>query len=130
MGTDLALGVSTPATLALSHAAPATATSVATVTSTQLSWTLSISDNNTGVNAGHMVKTAGTGAAATGAPLAGALEWSPDAATFSPLSGAPATVGTGTLVGTKTVTLRQALDASEDVTSDDVYSLTAKYTVN
>lgn len=130
VGTELSLGVASPAVLSFSHAAPATTSSLVTVTSTQASWTLSISDDNTGLDAGRMLKTAGAGPAALGTPLANALEWSPDGSTFAALSGTPATVGTGALVGTKTVTFRQALGAAENVTAGDAYALTAKYTVN
>ncbi|MDQ3720874.1 MAG: hypothetical protein M3350_08880 [Actinomycetota bacterium] len=65
-----------------------------------------------------------------GTPLANALEWSPDGTTFANLGATNATVGTGALVGTKTVTYRQALGASENVSAGDAYALTAKYTVN
>ena len=130
VGTELSLAVGAPAVMSFSHAAPTTASSLVTVTSTQASWTLSVSDNNTGANAGKMLKTAGTGAAALGAPLTNTLEWSPDGTTFASLSGTPATVGTGALVGTKTVTWRQSLAATENVTAGDTYALTAKYTVN
>ena len=130
VGTELSLAVAAPAVMSFSHAAPATASSLVTVTSTQVAWTLSVSDNNTGANAGKLLKTAGTGAASLGAPLTNSLEWSPDGSTFSSLSGTPATVGTGSLVGTKTVTWRQSLTAAENVTAGDAYALTAKYTVN
>ncbi len=130
VATELSLSVAAPAAMAFSHAAPATTSSLVTVTSTQTLWTLSISDNNTVTNAGKMLKTAGTGAAAVGTPLANALQWAPDATTFAALSGTPATVGTGTLVGEKTVTFKQALNATENVTAGDAYALTAKYTVN
>ncbi len=129
VGTELSLAVAAPAAMSLSHAAPATTSSVITVTSTQVAWTLSVSDNNTATNVGKMLKTAGTGAAAVGAPLANALQWAPNGTTFSSLTGTPATVGTGTLVGTQTVTWRQSLAATENVTTGDVYALTAKYTV-
>ena len=129
VGTELAVSAATPSTLSFNHTTPATASSVVTVTSTQLSWTLSVADNNTGTNTGHMLKTAGGGTAAVGSPLATALQWAPDASTFADLSGTNATVGTGTLVGTKTVTFKQALDAAENVTAGDSYQLTVKYTV-
>lgn len=129
VATELSLAVAAPAAMSFSHAAPATTSSVITVTSTQVAWTLSVSDNNAAANSGKMLKTAGTGVATLGAPLANALQWAPDGTTFSSLSGTAATVGTGTLVGTKTVTWRQALGATENVTTGDVYSLTAKYTV-
>ena len=129
VGTELSLAVAAPAAMSLSHAAPATTSSLITVTSTQVSWTLSVSDNNTATNAGKMLKTAGTGVATLGAPLTNALQWAPDGTTFSSLSATPATVGTGTLVGTKTVTWRQALAATENVTTGDAYALTAKFTV-
>ena len=123
VGSELSLAAATPAAMTMTHSTPGTSSSVVTVTSTQLSWTLSIADNNTGANSGHMLKTVGA------APLAGALEWSPDNATFSSLSGSPATVGTGSLVGTKNVYFRQALGASEDVAAGDNYTITVAYTV-
>ncbi len=130
VGTELSLSVAAPGAMTLSHAAPGTTSSLVTVTSTQASWTLSIADNNAATNSGRMLKTAGTGTAAVGTPLANALEWSPDGTTFANLGATNATVGTGALVGTKTVTYRQALGASENVSAGDAYALTAKYTVN
>jgi hypothetical protein len=58
VATELSLGVTTPAALAFSHAAPATTSSVAGVTSTQTLWTLSISDNagTGGANPAKMLK--------------------------------------------------------------------------
>ena len=130
--SELSLGVAVPAAMNLTHTAPATTSSLVTVTSTNLAWTLSIADNAgiAGANPGKMLKTAGAVAPAVGTPLANPLQWSSDATTFSNLSGTNATVGTGTLVGTKTVTLRQALGATEAVTAGDIYGLTLKYTAN
>ena len=128
--SELSLVVATPAAMNLTHTAPATTSSLVTVTSTNLAWTLSIADNNAATNAGKMLKTAGPGAPAVGTPLANPLQWSSDATTFSDLSGSNATVGAGALVGTKTVTLRQALGATEAVTAGDAYALTLKYTAN
>ena len=130
VGTELSLAVASPAAMAFSHSSPSTASSLVTVTSTQALWTLSIADNNSGANAGRMLKTAGIGPAAVGTPLAGALQWSPNGSTFSDLSASDATVGTGSLVGTKNITFSQALGATENVSAGDAYALTAKYTVN
>ena len=130
VGTELSLGVSTPAAMTFSHAAPSSTSALVSVVSTQPSWTLSVSDNNTGANAGKMLKTAGAGSAATGSPLENALEWSADNSTFTSLTGTAAQVTTGSLVSAKTVYWRQALGATENVSADDVYALTAKYTVN
>ena len=130
VGTELSVAAATPAALSFNHTTPATTSSVVTVTSTQLAWTLSISDNNTGANTGKMLKTAGAGAAAVGSPLANALQWAPDGTTFTNLTATPAAVGVpGTLVGTKTVTYKQALGAAENVTAADAYQLTALLTV-
>jgi hypothetical protein len=129
VGSEISVVAATPVALSLSHASPATASTVVTVTSTQPSWTLSISDNNTGSNSGHILKTAGTGAAAVDSPLGSALQWSPDGASFFDLTGTPAEVGTGSLVGTKTVTYKQALGSTEDVSTGDAYQLTTKLTV-
>lgn len=122
VGSELSLAVAAPAAMTLTHASPGAASSLVTVTSTQPSWTLSIADNNTGANAGHMLKTVGS------TPLQNALQWSPDNSTFSELSGTPATVGTGSLVGTKTVYFRQSLGATESVAAGDNYTMTVAYT--
>jgi hypothetical protein len=123
VGSELSLAVATPGLMTLTHSTPGSASSLVTVTSTQPSWTLSIADQNTGAGAGHMLKALGA------TPLLSALQWSPDNSTFSDLSGAPATVGTGSLIGTKTVYYRQALGAAETAAAGDSYLLTVAYTV-
>jgi hypothetical protein len=114
----------------LAHATPGTSSQIITVVSTQASWTLTVADSNTGANAGHMLKTLGVGSAPVGSPLNLALQWSPDGSTFNNLTGSAATVGTGALVGTKTVTLKQALDNLDAVTTGDTYALTLNYTAS
>jgi hypothetical protein len=122
IGTELSLSAATPAAMTLTHSTPGTSSSLVTVTSTQASWTLKISDNNTGTNAGHLLKS--------GSPLTNALEWSNASnGTFVDLTATPVTLGTGALLGTKTAYLRQSLDASEAVTAGDSYALTALFTV-
>jgi hypothetical protein len=123
VGSELSLAIAVPAPMILTHSTAGSASSLVTVTSTQLSWTLSIADSNTGANAGHMLK------AADGTPLQNALLWSADNSTFSALSGTPATVGTGSLVGTKMVYFRQPLAPTESVATGDNYTLTVAYTV-
>jgi hypothetical protein len=130
VGTELSITATTPAVIPLSHATPGTSTQVVTVVSTQPSWTLTVADNNTGANAGHMLKTLGTGSAPVGSPLNLALQWSPDGTTFNNVTGSAATVGTGALVGAKTVTLKQALDNLDAVTTGDTYALTLNYTAS
>ncbi len=128
---ELSLAVASPAALVLTHATPATATSVVTVTSTSPSWTLTISDQDGSGSgtAGRMDKVNCIGGALLGGSLTNALQWSPDGTTFTSLSGTPATVATGSLVGATTVTYKQSLGATEAVTAADCYSLTATYTV-
>jgi hypothetical protein len=128
VGTELSLSASTPAVIPLSHATAGTSSQVVTVVSTQPTWTLTVADSNTGANNGHMLKTLGTGSAPVGSPLDLALQWSPNGTTFNDVTGNPATVGTGALVGTKTVTLKQALDNLDAVTTGDTYALTLNYT--
>lgn len=123
IGSELSLAAATPAAMTLTHASPGASSSLVTITSTQASWTLTIADNNAGANAGHLLKTVGS------TPLVNALQWSPDNSTFSALSGSPATVGTGSLVGAKTVYFGQSLGAAEGVAAGDNYSLTVAYTV-
>jgi hypothetical protein len=123
VGSELSLAVATPGVMTLTHSTPGSANSLVTVTSTQPSWTLSIADQNTGAGAGHMLK------ALTSTPLQNALQWSPDNSTFTGLSGTPATVGTGSMIGTKTVYFNQPLGAAESVAVGDSYLLTVAYTV-
>jgi hypothetical protein len=130
VGTELSITAATPAVIPLTHATPGTSSQVVTIISTQASWTLTIADQNTGANAGHMLKTLGLGSAPVGSPLNLALQWSPDGTTFNNVTGSPATVGTGALVGTKTVSLKQALDNLDAVTTGDTYALTLNYTAS
>jgi hypothetical protein len=123
VGSELSLAVATPGVMTLTHSTPGSTSSLVTVTSTQPSWTLSIADQNTGLNAGHMLKAVGS------TPLQSALQWSPDNSTFTGLSGTPATVGTGALIGTKTVYFNQPLGASDTAAAGDSYLLTVAYTV-
>jgi len=131
VGTELSVAAETPAAMTFTHVSNGNTSQLVTVTSTQASWTLSIADNNTGANAGHMLKTLGLGSAAIGSPLDLALQWSNNGgSSYTNLTGSAATVGTGSLVGTKTVTLQQALDSLDAVTSGDTYNLTLNYTVS
>jgi hypothetical protein len=128
IGDELSLAVATPALLTFTHTTPGTASSLATVTSTHASWTLSIADNNSGTNSGHMLKTAGAGAAAVGTPLNNALQWK-STGSYADLTGSGATVKTGSLIGTATIDYEQSLGASENVTLSDAYLVTVKLTV-
>jgi hypothetical protein len=130
VGTELSISAATPAVIPLTHAAPGTSNQLVSVISTQASWTLTVADSNTGANAGHMLKTLGLGSAPVGTPLDLPLQWSPDNTTFSNVTGSAATVGTGSLVGAKTVYLKQALDNLDAVTTGDTYALTLNYTAS
>jgi hypothetical protein len=123
VGSELSLGIAVPAPMILTHSTAGSSSSLVSVVSTQLSWTLSIADSNTGANAGHMIR------ASDGTPLQNPLLWSADNTTFSALSGTPAPVGTGALVGTKMVYFRQPLAPTESVKTGDNYTLTVAYTV-
>lgn len=124
--SELSLAVGTPGLLNLDHSpSGATTSSLVTVTSTSPTWTLSVSDADA-TTPGRMDACGGTG---TPASLANALQWAPDGSTFADLTGTPATVGTGSLIDTETVTYKQVLDPGEDVTFGDCYQLTATYTV-
>jgi hypothetical protein len=123
VGTELSLAAATPSLMTMTHATPGTSSSVVTVTSTQASWTLSIADNNTGTNAGKMLKSVGS------TPLTNALQWSPDNSTFNNLTASAVSVGSGALVGTKTVYFKQSLAAADATAAADNYALTVAYTV-
>jgi hypothetical protein len=130
-GTELSLSAATPAVLTLTHLTPATSTSLVTVTSTSPSWTLAISDNDASGSGtpGYMDKVNCVGGALLGGSLSNPLQWSTNGTTFNALSATPATVKTGSLIDTQTVTYRQALGASDAVAAGDCYGLTATYTV-
>ncbi|HEX2015715.1 MAG TPA: hypothetical protein VGN69_03395 [Solirubrobacteraceae bacterium] len=123
VGTELSLAAATPTLMTLTHASAGTSSSVVTVTSTQASWTLSIADNNTGTNAGKMLKSVGS------TPLTDPLQWSPDNSTFNNLTASAVSVGTGALVGAKTVYFKQPLEAADATAAADNYALTVAYTV-
>ncbi|MDX6649911.1 MAG: hypothetical protein QOJ97_1862 [Solirubrobacteraceae bacterium] len=125
VGSELSLAVATPAVMTLTHSTPGTASSLVTVTSTQPSWTLSIKDAGA-TTPGLMDRVVGTGPSS----LANPLEWKlSTAGTYNNLSASPATVTTGSLVGTATVDYRQPLSATEAVNAAETYSLTATFTV-
>jgi hypothetical protein len=126
VATELSLSIATPAAMNLTHATPGSSSSVVTVTSTNPTWTLSIVDTNGGTSAspGHMNKVGSSSVF-----LQDPLQWSSNGgSTWNNLSGTAATVGTGTLVGTKTVNYQQSLGASEGVTSGDSYTISVTYT--
>lgn len=125
VGSELSLAVATPAAMTMTHAASGTTSSLVTVTSTQLSWTLSIRDAGL-TTPGYMDRVAGAGPSSLGNPLQWKLTTS---GTYNNLSSTAATVTTGSLVGTALVDFRQTLGASEAVQVTDTYSLTATYTV-
>ncbi len=125
IGSELSLSVATPPAMTMTHATSGTTSSLVTVTSTQTSWTLSIRDAGADTP-GHMDRVTGTGPASLSEPLQWSLNGS---GTFYDLSATPATVKTGSLVGTALVDFRQPLGAAEGVRATDVYKLTATYTV-
>jgi hypothetical protein len=126
VGAELSLAIATPAVMTLTHGTPGSSSSVVTVTSTNASWTLTVSDASGSSQPGHMNKV--------GAPtvfLQDALQWSSNSgATWNSLSGTAATVGTGALLGTKTVTYQQALASGEGAAAGDSYNITVTYTAS
>lgn len=130
VGTELSVAAATPAQMSLSHAAAATTSSVVSVTSTNASWTLSIKDAGTDATLGRMDKCNLLGVLDNPlVSLTNPLQWAPDGTTFANLTGSGATVGSGSLVGTKTVTFRQALAGTDAVAAGDLYCLTVGYDV-
>jgi len=125
VGSELSLAVATPAAMTFTHATPGTTTSLVTVTSTALSWTLSIRDAGA-TTPGQMDRVTGSGPATLTNPLQWKLS---TASTYNNLSGTAATVTTGSLVGAVLLDFRQPLTASESVQFGDTYGLTATYTV-
>jgi hypothetical protein len=125
VGSELSLAVATPAVMTLTHATAGTASSLVTVTSTQASWDLKISDGS-GTTPGFMDKVLGSGPASLTNPLQWKLSTS---GTYNNLSATPTTVTTGSLVGTALVDFRQALAAADNVAVADTYNLTATFTV-
>ena len=125
IGSELSLAVAAPAVMSMTHATPGATSSMVTVTSTALSWTLSIRDAGA-TTPGYMDRVTGTGPAGLSNPL----EWKlSSSGSYNNLSASPATVTTGSLVQAVQVDFRQALGASEAVTATDTYGLTATYTV-
>ena len=124
VGSELSLAVAAPSVMTLTHSTPGTASSLVTVTSTSLSWTLSIRDAVT--TPGLMDRVLGSGPDTLTNPLQWKLSTS---GTYNDLTASAATVKTGSLVGTALVDFRQALGASEPVQAADTYNLTATYTV-
>lgn len=130
VSSELSVGVSTPpATMLLSRSTPGASTAVLDITSTT-PWTVTVHDAAAGTP-GHMDEVdCVTRAAGTGS-LAGALKWENSAgATSGSLSGTPATVATGDLLGTVTVDFEQSIGASEEVAANDCYQLTTTFTVS
>jgi hypothetical protein len=125
VGSELSLAVATPAAMVLTHSTPGTSSSLVTVTSTSPSWTLSIRDAGA-TTPGLMDRVLGTGPSSLENPLEWKLSTS---GTYNNLTSSPATVKTGSLVGTAQVDFRQPLNATEAVNATDTYNLTATYTV-
>jgi hypothetical protein len=125
VGAELSLSVAAPAAMTMTHSTPGTGSAVVTVTSTQPTWTLQISDAAASTP-GYLQRATGTGPTA----LANPLEWKlSTSSVYANLSGTPTTVTTGTLVGVEQVDFRQRLNAAENVKATDTYNLTATYTV-
>ena len=125
VGSELSLAVATPTAMTFTHATPGATASLVTVTSTALSWTLSIRDAGS-TTPGQMDRITGAGPSSLSNPLQWKLT---TAGTYNNLSGTAATVTTGSLVGAVLVDFRQPLGASENVQVGDTYGLTATYTV-
>jgi hypothetical protein len=125
VGSEVSLAVATPAVMALTHATPGTASSLVTVTSTEPSWDLQVSDNSA-TTPGYMDRVIGSGPASLTNPLQWKLSTS---GTWNNLSATPTTVTTGSLVGAALVDFRQDLAAADGVATADTYSLTATFTV-
>lgn len=125
VGSELSLSVAAPSAMTMTHATPGSTSSTVTVTSTALSWTLSIRDAGA-TTPGYMDRVTGTGPAG----LANPLQWKlGSSGTYNNLSATAATITTGSLVQAVQVDFRQTLGASEAVTATDTYGLTATYTV-
>jgi flagellar capping protein FliD len=130
VGSELSVAVSTPPTpMALTHAAAGTSAAALSIVSTT-PWTLTIHDASS-TTPGQMDKVNCTSSAALGGSLANALQWSNalDSTKSGALSGTPATVATGSLVGAATVNFSQSLGASEALNAADCYELQATFTV-
>lgn len=125
VGSELSLAVAAPALMTLTHATPGATSSLVTVTSTQASWDLKVSDGS-GTTPGFMDRITGSGPASLSNPLQWRLNGS---GTYNNLSATPATVKTGSLVGTALVDFRQDLAAADNVAAADTYNLTATFTV-
>jgi hypothetical protein len=131
VGSELSVAVSTPPTpMALTHAAAGTSAAALSIVSTT-PWTLTIHDAGA-TTPGQMDKVNCTTHAALGGSLANALQWSNslDATKSGGLSGTPATVATGSLVGAVAVGFSQSLGASEALNATDCYELQATFTVS
>jgi flagellar capping protein FliD len=131
IGSELSVAVSTPPTpMALTHAADGTSAAALSVVSTT-PWTLTIHDAST-TTPGQMDKVNCTSHAPLGGSLANAMQWANalDATKSGALSGTPATVATGNLVGVATVNFSQSLGASEALVAADCYELQATFTVS
>jgi len=126
VGSELSLAVAAPAAMTMTHSTPGTTSSVVSVVSTSPSWTLSVRDGDADATPGLMNRVLGSGPANLSNPLQWKLS---SAGTFNDLTASPATVRTGSLVGTAQVDFRQALGASEAVSATDTYNLTVTYTV-
>ena len=126
IGSELSLSVATPAAMTMTHAQAGATSSLVTVTSTELSWTLSIRDASA-TTPGQMDRLTGTGPSSLASPLQWRLS---GASSYNNLSGTAATVKSGTLIDTALVEFNQPLGASEAVNATDTYGLTATYTVS
>lgn len=139
----LTLSVNTPSALALYPGQTNTSVANAIVTSTAVSWTLSIKDNTgaaypAGHTAGHMDKLSGTGPtcsavgsfAGTLSELDSALSWSATGGNSGTLTGSNQTVKTGSLIQTVPITYSQPIGASEAVAANDCYRVVITYTAS
>ena len=143
VGSGLSLSVGTPSALTLFPGQTNTSAASVVVTSTSLSWTLSIKDNTaaaypSGHTAGHMNELSSTGPACSAigsfagtlSELASPLSWNATGGNSGTLTGTNQTIKTGSLIETVPVTYSQPIGASEAVTANDCYRVVVTYTAS
>lgn len=122
VGTQLAIQVEAPDVMSIGPASSASSSALITVISTVPSWTLSVHDAS-GTTPGYMDKVGGGGS------LSQPVQWRYGATSWTALSGTPATVSSGSLVGTRLVEFRQQVLSGDGVVEGDDYQLTATFRV-
>jgi hypothetical protein len=129
-GSELSVVAATPSAMTFTPSTDGTSSTLVTVTSTQLSWSLTVHDAGA-TTPGQMDKVDCVTRAPLGGSLSNPLAWSaPGAGTSGALSATPATVmANGSLAGTVAVDLTQGIDATEDIASGTCYGVTLTWTV-